>query len=93
MRFERELQNEKFLPTVGFDHRTFRLRSERATTELRGLMSVEWIKFAWFICDFKSLHLARGTFRCSKMICRLFLSYNISIIMLFDQLRRCLTVM
>ena len=44
MRVERELQNEKFLPTVGFEPGTFRLRSERATTEPRGLMSVEWIK-------------------------------------------------
>ena len=37
---ERELQNEK----VGFETGIFRLRSERATTELRGLMSLEWIK-------------------------------------------------
>ena len=44
MRDERELQNEKFLPTVGFEPGTFRLRSERATTEPRGLMLVEWIK-------------------------------------------------
>ena len=43
-RVERKLQNEKFLPTVGFEPETFRLRSEGATTELRGLMSVEWIK-------------------------------------------------
>ena len=44
MRVERELQNEKFLPTVGFEPGNFRLRSERATTEPRGLMSVKWIK-------------------------------------------------
>ena len=43
-RVERELQNEKFLPTVGFEPGTFRLQCEGATTELRGLMSVEWIK-------------------------------------------------
>ena len=43
-RVERELQNEKFLPTVGFKPGTFRLRSEGVTTELRGLMFVEWIK-------------------------------------------------
>ena len=41
---DRELQNEKFLPTVGFEPGTFRLRREGATTELRGLMTVEWIK-------------------------------------------------
>ena len=41
---EHELQNEKFLPTVGFESGTFRIRRERAITELRGLMSVEWIK-------------------------------------------------
>ena len=40
---ERELQNEKFLPTVGFEPAAFRLRREGATTELRRL-SVEWIK-------------------------------------------------
>ena len=41
-RVQRELQNEK----GGFEPGTFRLRSERATTELRGLMSVEWINNA-----------------------------------------------
>ena len=41
---ERELQNVKFLPTVGFEPGTFRLRRERATTELRGLMYVDWLK-------------------------------------------------
>ena len=35
---ERELQNVRFLPTVGFELGTFRSRSERAATELRGLM-------------------------------------------------------
>ena len=44
MRVERELQNEKILPTVEFEPGTFRLRSERATIEPRGLMFVEWIK-------------------------------------------------
>ena len=43
-RVELELQNKKFLPIVGFEPGTFCLRSERATTELRGMMSVEWIK-------------------------------------------------
>ena len=43
-RVEQELQNEKFLPTLGFEPGTIRLRSERATTELQGLISVEWIK-------------------------------------------------
>ena len=43
-RVEREIQNEKFLPTVGFESGAFRLRSEGVTTELRGLMSVDGIK-------------------------------------------------
>ena len=43
-RVEIELHNEKLLSTVGFEPGTFRLGNERATTELRGLMSVEWIK-------------------------------------------------
>ena len=43
-RVKRELQNEKFLPIVGFEPGTFRLRTEGAITELRILMSVEWIK-------------------------------------------------
>ena len=45
-RVERELQNDKFIPTVGFELGTFRLRMEGATTGLRGLMSEEctWIK-------------------------------------------------
>ena len=34
-RVERELQNEKFLITVGFEPRAFRLQSEGATTEQR----------------------------------------------------------
>ena len=41
---ERELQNEKFLPNVGFEPGAFCLRSEGATTELRGLMSIDEIK-------------------------------------------------
>ena len=41
---ERQLQNEKFLPTLGFEPGTFHIRIECATTELRGLMCVEWIK-------------------------------------------------
>ena len=51
-RVERELQNEKFLPTVGFEHGTFRFRSERATTEPRVLMSWYWIKghLVFFFC-------------------------------------------
>ena len=43
-RVDRELQNVKFLPTVGFEPGTSRLLSERATTELRRLMSTECIK-------------------------------------------------
>ena len=43
-RVKRELQNEQFLTTVGFEPGTFHLQSEGATTELRGLMSFEWRK-------------------------------------------------
>ena len=43
-RVERELQNIKFLPTVGFEPGTSRLLSELATTELRRLMTTDWIK-------------------------------------------------
>ena len=43
-RVERELQNETFLPTVGFEPGTLRIRSEDATSELRRLMTVEWKK-------------------------------------------------
>ena len=47
-RVERELQNEKFLRTVGFEPGPFRLRSEHATTALRGMMSVCALKFTGF---------------------------------------------
>ena len=69
-RFERELQNVKFLPTVGFEPGTSSLLSERATTELRRLMSTEWIKVHLvFTCVIlKKLPVALG--RCSKIIFR-----------------------
>ena len=69
-RVERELQNVKFLPTVGFEPGTSRLLSERATTELRRLMSTEWIKVHLvFTCAiFRNLAVALG--RCSKIIFR-----------------------
>ena len=41
---ERELQNVKVLPAVGFEPGTPRLRRERATTELRKLMPGVWFK-------------------------------------------------
>ena len=67
---EPELQNVKFLPTVRFEPGTSRLLSERATTELRRLMSTEWIKVHLvFNCAiFRNLPVARG--RCSKIIFR-----------------------
>ena len=40
-RVQRELQNVKFLLTVGFEPGTSRLLSERATTDLRKLVSTE----------------------------------------------------
>ena len=71
-RVERELQNVKYLPTVGFEPGTSRLLSERATTELRRLMSTKWIKvhlFFFFTCAiFRNLPVALG--RCSKIIFR-----------------------
>ena len=62
-RVERELQNEKWLPTVGFEPGIFCLRSECATTELRGQVSVS-PGFTHAI--FRHLPAAPG--RCSKTI-------------------------
>ena len=48
----------KLLSTVGFEPGIFRLRSERATSELRGLMSLEW----FIVCrclSFRNLSVAR----------------------------------
>ena len=69
-RVERELKNVKFLPTVGFEPGTSRLLSERATTELRRLMSTKSIKVHLvFTCAiFRNLPVALG--RCSKIIFR-----------------------
>ena len=69
-RVEPELQNVKFLPTVGFEPGTSRLLSERATTELRRLMPTEWIKVHLvFTCAiFRNLPVALG--RCSTIIFR-----------------------
>ena len=49
-RVEPNLQNEKFLPTVGFEPGLFLLRSEHATctTAVRGLISVSGLKFTGF---------------------------------------------
>ena len=70
---ERELQNEKFLPTVGFEPDVFRLGSERATTALKGLMFVAWLKVINRLLEcaiffFRNLPVAYC--RCSKIICR-----------------------
>ena len=69
-RVERELQNVKFLPTVGFEPGTSRLLSERATNELRRLMSTEWIKVHLvFTCAiYRNLPVELG--RCSKIFFR-----------------------
>ena len=69
-RVERELQNVKFLPTVGFEPGTSRLLSERATTELRRLTTTEWIKvhLVFTRVIFRNLPVALG--RCSKIIFR-----------------------
>ena len=67
---EPELQNVKFLRTVGFEPGTSRFLSERATTELRRLMSIELIKVHLvFTCAiFRNLPVALG--RCCKIIFR-----------------------
>ena len=69
-RVERELQNVKFLPIVGFEPGTSRLPSERATTELRRLMSIKLIKVHLvFTCAvFRNLPVALG--RCCKIVFR-----------------------
>ena len=69
-RVEHELQNVKFLPTVGFEPGTYRLLNERTTTELPRLMSTEWIKVHLvFTCAiFRNLPVVLG--RCSKIIFR-----------------------
>ena len=69
-RVERELQNVKFFPTVGFEPGTSRLLIERATTELRRLMSTESIKVHLvFTCAiFRNLPVALG--RCRKIFFR-----------------------
>ena len=57
-RVEPELQNVKFLSIVGFKPGTSRLLSERATTELRRLMSNEWIKVHLvFTCAILEIYL------------------------------------
>ena len=45
---ECELQNVKFLPTVGVEPGPFRFPSERTTTALRRLMSLSGFKFTGF---------------------------------------------
>ena len=54
LRVKRKLQNVKFLPTVGLEPGTSRLVSERATTELRRLMSTELKKSSpgFYLCYF-----------------------------------------
>ena len=93
----RELQNEEFLAIAEFEPSTFRLRSERATTVLRSLISISigYITLRDFTCavfviEIYLVNLARG--KCNKIICRLFLTYTICIVLLLDQLRRLLTV-
>ena len=87
-RVERKLQNEKFLPTVGFELGIFRLRAEQCAKRadiLRALKSLPGK------CDkFTYLPAVRGG--CSLIICRVFLSYNILIGLLLKQLKSLLTV-
>ena len=68
-RVEREFQNIKFLPTVGFEPGTSRLLSARATAELLR-MSIELIQVHLvFTCAiFRNLPVALG--RCCKITFR-----------------------
>ena len=57
-RVQSELQNVKFLPSVEFEPGNSRLLSERATTELRRLMSNVWIKIHLvFTCAILEIYL------------------------------------
>ena len=80
-RIERDL-----LSTVRFEPGTFRLRSEGATTELRRLISVPWIKVHLLLTV--NLPVAHGTCRYNKIICRVFLLCNIFIVLLMNQLQK-----
>ena len=75
---------EKFLPTVGFEPGTFPLRSERSTTEPRGLISVAWM-IIHLVLLFLEIYPQHIVDIYSKIICHVFLSYNICIAFLFDQ--------
>ena len=55
-RVERALQNEKFLPTVRFEPRAFRLLSEGASTEPRRRMSVVGIKVHLVLTNLPAVH-------------------------------------
>ena len=81
-RVERELQNIKLLPLVGFEPGTSRLLSERATTELRRLMTIELIKVhLYFTCAiFRNLPVALGRW-CKIIFCELhFVNYLINLL-------------
>ena len=62
MRVERELQNENSLPNVGFEPRTFRLRSESATDVSR----VDKSSLGFTCATFRNLPAAHC--RCSTII-------------------------
>ena len=65
---------KKVLPAMGFEPGAFRLSSERATTELRGLMYLVSIKLHIVlpVQFFLNIPVANG--RYSKRICRVLLS-------------------
>ena len=71
---------------LGFEPEAFRLRSERATTELRGIMSAVWIKRHLLLhVLFLEIYLQHMV-DVTKIICHVFLSHNIYIVLLLDQL-------
>ena len=61
------------------------------SVEILELMNIDHLKVTAFYLSFLcKLPVPRG--RCSKMICRVFFSYNICIVLLFGLSRRLLTV-
>ena len=73
VRVERDLQNEKFLLSVGFEPKTFRLRSKGATTELpRTDVCGEDSSSAGFNCAIHR-NLPAAHCRYSKVMCHVFL--------------------
>ena len=77
----RELKNDKFLPTVGFEP------PDLPQSEVAKRCTIRWYIYRTFKCWPRFtwvcyLNLPAASGRCSKIICPVFLSY--CIVMLFD---------